>query len=130
MASFADGADATIEAVVQIGSAETPYRRGGRGAAVLLLASGSATERTRVFQRLTASHLVIEPLALPAPEDWPVWLRGVVDGLGLVRPDLVVSPDLAPAADAFAAGDPERAGRVIPVEAIDARVSESPDFSA
>lgn len=108
-----------IEAIVQTGETETAYRRAGRGRPVLLLMGASSPEGDEVFRRLAGTALVIEPRAVPAPDLWPDWLRGVVDGLGLDRPDLVVSPALSAAAEAFALLDPERVGRVLRTDTID-----------
>ena len=72
-----------VEAIVQIGAAETPYRRAGRGRATLLLLDTTQPDQERVFRRLAAAGLVIQPLVLPDTTAWPRWLRGVVDGLGL-----------------------------------------------
>lgn len=108
-----------VEAIVQIGGEETPYRRAGRGRATLLLFAEPPEDRERVFRRLAAEGLVIEPLAIPEPADWPRWLRGVVDGLGLDRPDLVVSGALEEGARRFVEEEPDRAGRLLLVADID-----------
>lgn len=106
-------------AVVQVGPVETWYRRAGKGRHLLLLSGRGPGERDELFRRLATEHLVIEPRALPDPRLWTEWLRGVVDGLGLDRPGLAVGPEWLEAARRFARDDPDRAGRVISVDAID-----------
>lgn len=108
-----------LEAVVQVGEVETWYRRAGRGGHVLLLTRRGRDERDDLFGRLAEEHLVIEPATLPDAATWAEWLCGVVDGLGLSRPDLVVDAEWGEAARRFASADPERAGRVILVDGID-----------
>jgi pimeloyl-ACP methyl ester carboxylesterase len=104
-----------VEATVQTSSAETRYRRLGRGPTVLLLCAGgiegaagallaaSLAERFRV--------IVPHPPAEPHP---PVtrWLRELIDGLGLDRPRLVADEALGVAALGFALLDPERVDRL------------------
>ncbi len=108
-----------VEAIVQIGEVETPYRRAGRGRATLLLLDATQPDRDRVFRRLAAEGLVIEPLVLPDATDWPRWLRGVVDGLGLDRPDLAVSAGLEAGGRSFVETDPDRAGRLLVIDGVD-----------
>lgn len=109
-----------VEAIVQIADDEIPYRRAGRGGATLLLCEPGQPEREAVFQRLATLGLVVEPLALPrpGPAEWARWLRGIVDGLGLDRPDLVVSPGLAAGARRFLEEDPQSGGSVLLIEEI------------
>lgn len=118
MASLSGGLDA-IEAVVQVGNAETPYRRAGRGAAVLLLSGGAEAERDRVFRWLAGRQLVIEPLTRPRVEEWPTWLPGVVEGLGLERPDLIVTREEVDTVRALTAAHPGWAGGVLLIDSID-----------
>lgn len=113
------GAREVHEAVVQVGEVETWYRRAGRGGPVLLLTNRGRDERDALFRRLAEKHLVIEPATLPDAATWTEWLCGVVDGLGLTRPDLVVDAAWSEEARRFASADPERAGRVILVGGID-----------
>jgi hypothetical protein len=108
-----------VDAVVQSGGVETPYRRGGSGPAVLLLTRRSGEIRDRVFARLAGTNRVIEPLSLPPVSRWPDWLRGVVDGLGLDRPDLVVDPELESGVLELLRGDPDRYGRLVRIDTLD-----------
>ena len=119
-------AGAVIEAVVVAGTVETPYRRAGRGATVLVLGA------PWLFDELTETMRVVEPLRLPParigevgaggagdgagpPEDtaWREWLQGLVDGLGLDRPAIAVGPQLEAAARQAVARDPDRFGPVV-----------------
>ena len=113
------GGTGLVEAIVQMGSVETAYRRAGRGRPVLLLVDLAQAARDRLFWRLAETAMVVEPALPPPPGEWPRWLRGVVDGLGLDRPDLVVVESWVPAAEAFAREDPDRAGRIVPIGTID-----------
>lgn len=108
-----------MEAIVQAGCVETRYRRAGRGRPILLLIDASPAERDRLFRVLAEEALVVEPVAPPPPAEWPQWLAGVVDGLGLDRPDLVVAGGWVMAAEAFLRGNPDRAGRVVAIGTID-----------
>lgn len=108
-----------IEAIVQTGGSETPYRRAGRGHPTLLLCGRQWPDREAVFLRLASAGMVVEPLALPPLPEWPQWLRSVVDGLGLDRPDLAVSADVLEGARSFVREDPYRVGALVPVETID-----------
>lgn len=110
-----------VEAVVVTGTTETPYRRAGRGATVLLLGAGV------LFDQLAETLRVVEPLRIPpvreaapadrteAPDDtaWRDWLRGLVDGLGLDRPALLVGAGLEAAVRRAVGEDPYRFGPVI-----------------
>jgi hypothetical protein len=113
------GGIGVVEAIVQTGEVETGYRRAGRGRPLVLLSDATPEERDRVFQRLAGTAMVVEPLLPPPPSEWPRWLRGVIDGLGLDCPDLVVVEAWVGAAEAFALGDPDRAGRVVAIGTID-----------
>jgi hypothetical protein len=91
-----------IEAVVQVGAAETRYLRCGRGTRVVVVLASTAAERAALMARFGAEYRVIAPLpaavpalsAMAAP-DIEQWLRGVIDGLGLERPTVALAPDLA-----------------------------------
>lgn len=108
------------------GTVETPYRRAGRGGTVLLLGAAG------LFDELAETLRVVEPLRLPAgpvrtggPEDavdrvrgldegvWRDWLKGLVDGLGLEQPALVVGTGLEAGVRRVAAQDPDRFGPVL-----------------
>lgn len=97
--------------MVTIGRLETPYRRSGAGRPILLLAAVPG-----LFEELATGFRVIEPLRVPVrPGDaaWAAWLQGVIDGLGLDRPALVVDASCADAARRLAAVDPLRVGPVL-----------------
>lgn len=110
-----------IEAVVQAGSFETPYRRAGCGAPVLLLAAGAGeADGEWLFEQLAGRFRVIAP-ALPAglgrddgeaAETLGLWLTGLIDGLGLERAAVVDSTDHGPALLRFVALDPYRLDRL------------------
>jgi pimeloyl-ACP methyl ester carboxylesterase len=116
-----------IEAVVHAGAAETHYRRAGSGAAVLLLFPGGAADplAARLFDHLARRFRVIAPrppagIAAAEPDGGEAaplssWLRDLIDGLGLVRPGLVVHGSLEPAALAFSRTDPDRVGALLSV---------------
>lgn len=118
MAPFTQWPD-VVKAIVQTGTIETEYRRVGRGPATLLLTRVAAPARDDLLRRLSEDRLVIQPVELAAVGLWEEWLRGVVDGLGLDRPDLVVDADLADLARGFARRDPGRAGDVLIIDSID-----------
>jgi pimeloyl-ACP methyl ester carboxylesterase len=115
-----------IEAVVQAGASETPYRRAGAGGAVLLLIG--ATEAgcgDWLFGQVAGHFRAIAPV-LPAGLDLALgphpagngggleaWLRGLIDGLGLDRPALVSGTARGAALLRFVALDPDRVGRVV-----------------
>jgi hypothetical protein len=135
-----------VDAVLQAGDTETLYRRAGDGPPVLLLCSGALADPlgSRLFERLAMRARVIAPV-MPrgdASDVMVTWLDEVTEGLGLVRPTVVLDAALAPvlldgdvvAAERFArvivavdgAGD-ERAARlatrgaiVVPVTGADA----------
>jgi hypothetical protein len=93
---------AIIEAVVQVGVAETRYLRCGRGARPIVILAEDAAARDALMQRFGDEYRVIAPVSdgctAPAPADVTAleqWLRGVIDGLGLVRPAVALSPGMA-----------------------------------
>lgn len=100
-----------VEAVLMTGGDEIPYRRAGHGRPVVLL-----TRDARLFDLLARRVRVVQPLEVPGdPEGtvWHRWLQGLVDGLGLDRPALVVDPLLAGPARRLAILDPDRFGAVV-----------------
>ena len=110
-----------IEATVQAGDTEIAYRRSGKGRPTILL-RGEAGDPAPdpVLRALASKRMVVEPLGLPpTAAERARWLRGVVEGLGLDRPDLVVSEGLAADARRFLAEEPHRVGEVLLLDAID-----------
>lgn len=100
-----------VEAVLLAGGLETPYRRAGHGPPVLLL-----VDRIDLLEALAPHYRVIQPLRAPDDpqgQDWPGWLRDVVDGLGLGRPAMVVDPGLAGTMQTLADSDPHRVGPIV-----------------
>jgi hypothetical protein len=99
-----------VEAEVQVGAEPTRYLRAGRGLPVVLVLSSSATERLRLVGRFAAAHRVVAPmLPVAAGCEWPaatavLWLRGIIEGLGLERPNVVLAPGLALLAERLASG--------------------------
>lgn len=90
-----------FEAVVQVGSEETRYLRCGRGPAVLAV-TADPDERLRLVELLRSHYRVIAPVPPPfqATSSDPGagmadWLRGVIEGLGLAAPHVLLSGTLA-----------------------------------
>jgi pimeloyl-ACP methyl ester carboxylesterase len=101
-----------IEAVVQTGRVETPYRRAGVGEPVLILAGLAEGEAGEwLFGQLAQRFRTIAPV-LPAEVELEAWLRGLIDGLGLDQPALVASTAIGAGLLRFVALDPGRAGRL------------------
>jgi hypothetical protein len=95
-----------IEAVVQVGEAETRYLRRGRGARAVVVLAEDEPERLRLLERFSGAACVIAPVPfVPARHASGAhalsaagladWLLGVIDGLGIERPEVVLSPALA-----------------------------------
>jgi len=93
-----------VEAEIQVGDERVQYRRAGTGAPVLLLHAilspneGEGGTEAETFASLARTHRVYEPMtSVPVtPADAEKWLRGVVEGLGLIAPIVVADPELAP----------------------------------
>lgn len=127
-----------VEAILHTGAVQTPYRRAGRGPPLLLLVRGTTDERAEVFLALAREFRVIDPTPPwpgaegprptggrgedstaageedpPPGHEWGAWLLGVVDGLGLDRPALIVDPGRASLIGTLAQSDPHRFGPVI-----------------
>lgn len=111
-----------IEAVVQIGGVETLYRRAGRGPRVLVLGEPVGPSATvGLFEYLAGHFRTIAPVLggnmdaggggrEGSPE---LWLRGLVDGLGLERPAIIADEASAHVLLRFAIGDPGRVDRIV-----------------
>lgn len=100
-----------VEAVVMTAGRETRYRRAGHGRAVLLLVHDDA-----LFTDLARDLRVVEPLGPdggPSDPEWHAWIQGLVDGLGLDRPALVVDPGAGSIVRRLTATDPDRFGPVV-----------------
>jgi len=83
---------APVEALVQVGDVETRYVCAGQGPPVLLLTDEdpAAAVETPLFRALAESCRVVS--AAPSPDlDTGPWLRALIEGLGLERPDLLVA---------------------------------------
>jgi pimeloyl-ACP methyl ester carboxylesterase len=121
-----------IEAVVQTGRFETPYRRAGSGGVVLLLTGPTEPSAGDwLFGQLAGCFRTIAP-ALPAELEGgsgtapaldergiDEWLRGLIDGLGLERPALVASATQGTGLLRFMALDPDRVGRLALIQSIE-----------
>jgi hypothetical protein len=106
-----------VEAVVQTGTVETPYRRAGSGVTVLLLTGGgwgAGAADGALFRVLAERHRVIEPGPCPTGRvgsaEWASWLRNLLDGLGLELPRVVADPSSLVALEAFDRLHPGRLG--------------------
>jgi hypothetical protein len=101
-----------IEALLQSGDRATPYVRAGEGEVVLLVRSVPVGEiaASPLFVRLARRRRVIGAAA-PSGAD-AEWLRDLIDGLGLDRPELMGDRGLAALLVAFAQDHPERVGWV------------------
>jgi hypothetical protein len=106
-------------AVVQAGHIETGYRRAGLGPTVVLLATTRTAAADQLFHALAGQFRVIQP-AWPgglATENVAGWLRGVIEGLGLDQPLLVVDEGSAAGAHQLKATLPSLTGAVVSIRA-------------
>jgi hypothetical protein len=106
-----------IEAVVQVGAQETRYLRCGRGSAAVVVLAVDADQRLDLLKQHAARYRVVAPVppvcptagrygpagtghppVVPETAAFEDWMRGVIDGLGLERPSVVLGPDMAWAA--------------------------------
>jgi hypothetical protein len=100
--------DIPLRTVVQVDGAETPYSCHGRGRPAVVVAATEA-DRQRLVALLVGEYRIIEP-ELPAlsgsQEDMATllgqWLLGVVEGLGLQAPTILLAPGFAPLAGSVA----------------------------
>lgn len=104
-----------------VGDVETSYQRGGQGDAVLVLLP--PREAARLAPLASQLRVVIPDsisiLALPAlgeSEAFAHWLRGFLDGLGLLNVTVVASPALEPELRRFVAMHPDHVRRLLWVE--------------
>jgi hypothetical protein len=111
---------APVRATVEHAGTETSYLRLGRGPVVLFLGGGSTSPRAAsLVAALAADFRVIVPesvsiRATVTRHDGPDtafawWLRGVLDGLGIVRARFVAEAALAHDVLDFVDRNPERA---------------------
>lgn len=92
-----------IEAVVQVGAQETRYLRCGRGDQVVMVLAAGEDERLSLMRQYSAANRVIAPVPWDRsgwqlhndPQAVDSWLNGVIDGLGLERPTVVLGRDVA-----------------------------------
>ncbi len=109
-----------IDAVVQAGGWETRYVRAGRGPQVLILTMAGDGGWAHGLLSALASRFRVYLPERPGlgsdidirSEDAAVWLRGVIDGLGLDRPVVVADAELQPMLESFTTTDAELVGRV------------------
>jgi hypothetical protein len=101
-----------IEAVVQSGPEETRYVRAGQGATVVLLGQQPCDEiaRSSTFLALAEKRRVFA--AAPPAGVGHGWLRGLIDGLGLERPEVIAERSLAGLLAGFAEAHPDRVSSV------------------
>ena len=104
---------------------ETEYLRAGRGAPIVYIGSSATAddERAAVLLSLASHFRVIVPLlesapAILVPDDclttpFALWLRGVLDGLGILAAGFVVERPAACAMLAFARTNPDFVERVV-----------------
>lgn len=102
----------SIEAVVHAGGAATPYVRAGEGEVVVLLRAVpcAVIAGSPFFLRMAARRRVIGVTAPPGAD--VRWLRDLIEGLGLDRPELMGERRLARLLLEFAEAHPERASWV------------------
>ena len=105
-------------ASVMVGDVETSYQRGGRGDTVLVLLP--PRDAARLAPLASQLRLVIPDsisiLALPAlgeAEAFSRWLRGFLDGLGLLNVTFVASQSLKTELQRFEAAHPDHVKRVV-----------------
>ena len=104
---------------------ETEYLRAGRGAPIVYIGSSATAddEDTAILDTLASHFRVIVPIPKSAPTTrlpddgagtpFGAWLRGVLDGLGIVTAGFVVHRQTAHAMLAFARDNPDFVERVV-----------------
>lgn len=113
-----------LRAVLTVGAVETEYLRCGSGRPALVLSpalaaaieAGDVPPVLREMRLIVPVHTTIAALAAPADAAHSalgVWLRGMIDGLGLEGLTVVVAPSLAPELRAFAEAHPTEIERVV-----------------
>jgi hypothetical protein len=87
-----------IEAVVRTAEGETRYRGAGTGGPVLLLRASPSDHPDPLFHELSRAMRVVAPLTGPPTgrEAAERWIEGIIEGLGLHRPEVVADAVLAP----------------------------------
>lgn len=105
-----------VEAVLQTGAIETRYARAGVGLPILILFPHALTDPlgAQLFAHLAERYRVVAPtIATGVPLS--KWLRELIDGLGLVRPTVIVDEALAGALLGFSLVDPGRIAGVVAI---------------
>ena len=111
-----------ISCTVSDGLTDTPYRRAGRGAPVVVLTAGASRAEDALLAALPRQFRVIAPEVPPpatstgeALPGFPAWLGGFLDGLGLSRVALVAEERFGAAALGFALLEPARVEQLVVV---------------
>lgn len=113
-----------LRAVLTVGAVETEYLRCGSGRPALVLSpavaaaieAGDVPPALREMRLIVPVHTTIEALAAPVDPTrtaLDVWLRGMIDGLGLCGLTVVVAPPLLRDILAFAEVHPSEIVQVI-----------------
>lgn len=114
------GQVAVTRCTVSDGVTDTPYRRAGRGAPVVVLAAAESRAEGALLATLPHEFRLILPdvpvLPVAARDEslaFPGWLRGFLDGLGLGGVAIVAEERFGAAALGFALLEPERVERLV-----------------
>lgn len=113
-----------VRAVLTVGAVETEYLRCGSGRPALVLSSalaaaieaGDVPPALRAMRLIVPTHTTLEALAAPTDPSrtaLDVWMRGMIDGLGLCGLTVVVAPSLVHDVLAFADANPNEIVQVI-----------------
>ena len=119
-----------VRALVTVGPLDTEYLRGGRGAPLLVLGADAGDPRHAALLGALAAHFrVLAPasasgaLAGATGDDaFARWMLGFLDCLGVECATVVAAGASAAAAQRFAAAEPARVRRVVPVD-LDAAIA-------